>query len=261
MSQLEHSRTTGDQGAHQYPPPEALGEQERHPGFNPDEILNVTNQQQLSDALSAIRAMTGSTEASNSKKLPDPFAIEDWSGIDAKSLYGVTETENGWKIDRVPGLNGKAYSVVFERDEGGTGFTERVYQVGADGELKEVTTPYIAVPAMRTADLIHRVSESQAVLANPEINEAQHQILDSLVQHISEGNDDMDQLVKDYLEEGGTFKEFVEALKAAAVVKGLDDAVIEYKPNVDYAQELRVTFPLQDEVGYTYRFDPVSKPL
>lgn len=251
MSQIDHSRTTGDQGAHPYPPPEALHAEDRHPGLNPGDFLNVTNQQQLSDALSAIRSMTGST---------DPFSITDWSGIDAKSVYGVTETENGWKVDRVPGLNGKTYSVVFERDEGGTGFTERVYQVGADGELKEVTTPYIAVPAMRTADLIHRVCESQALLANPEISEGQHQILESLVQHISQGEGDLDQLVKDYLNKGGTFKQFVEALKAAVLVKGVD-ADIEYKQNVDYAQELWVTFPIQDEVGYKFRYDPLSKPL
>lgn len=243
MTQIDRSHFSGDQGRHAYP--DVVNEPDPQPGVDPGEILRITNKEDFDDLLKAIREMGGG----GSQKLLEPAEGRDWTDVDVKSMYGVEETANGWRIKQIPDADGNLYSVTFERGPNG-GFIEKAFRIGDNGELHEVKEPFTAVPIMRAADLIHRVAESQAVLANADISDDQRAILNQLVEKISAGDHNLDQLIEDFVGEKTPFKDFADMLKAAVTVKGVD-ASIQYQQSED-AQELSVTFPGEDAPGLIY---------
>lgn len=197
------------------------------PGLNGGDYLAITGKAQLDAALQCFRAMDGTS--GHTGGAPDPFKVDDWTNVNAATTYGLSNDAGGYTINRIPGLDGETYSYRFNKVM--DGISQHVYKLDANGNDVEVTDQRLLMEIARKANLIHRVDAGQQLLATK--TDGQRETLDKLVDALK--NDDpklMGQLIQEYAQDGGNFKDFCDAFEAAATIHNAP-AFFVYQPNDD----------------------------
>ncbi len=189
--------------------------------------LNVFDKQSMTEALAAIRAMQLKDEPLSpipaGTEIKDVFGKHDWENIDLGKEFGFTKTEDKLAIEKIPGDDGKTYSMELDSKDGRL----TVWEVDAQGNKKNVEDPLIILEILQKAKYLEAIHDGKQFLDSLNLMPEQKGALDDVINGIKDKDP---QAVKDavdaYLKAGGDPSSLFHALGTLLMLRQVEGIIV-----------------------------------